>query len=979
MIETTSPRAVISLDFDWKFSLGDQEGAHLESFDDSSWRKLDLPHDWSIEGEYSKDNPTSTQCGFLPSGIGWYRKEIVISEEDLEKNVEIQFDGIYMNSDIWCNGQHLGNRPYGYISIIHDISSHLKVGINHIVVKVDNSIEPSSRWYNGSGIYSSVNLVIRDRTHVPTWGMFVSTPEITSSEAKVSAVTKISSVASTEPIDLESEVRGATGEVVAKDLLSIQSLEVAGEGIQQMMSVNAPRLWSPESPYLYTMVTKVWQGGELKDELITPFGIRHIECSAKRGFILNGVPTKLKGVCNHHDAGPVGAAVPEKVIERRIRILKEMGCNAIRTAHNPLPPKFYKLCDEIGIMVMDEIFDGWKEKGENDYGKRFFSEWWQRDVEDWVSRDRNHPCVVMWSIGNETGIHDEHDISGFIKSFDSTRVVTGGDVHTGVDVSGFNGKAEMPEFLEDFKAANPDQPIVLTEVPHTYQTRGFYRVLNWWRDINQPRFEIPSLGDKQIFFDGNMKFSSSYDNSGIRLCARSSWKRTSENDWIMGEFRWTGFDYLGETFPGSGWPTRFWSHGIIDLCGFPKDHFYLYQSFWAEKPMVHLLPHWTHHGMEGTTIPVVAYSNCEKVELFLNERSLGLKERGELLDFQWQVPFEEGEIRAVAYQEGEVVAEACQRTSSCSSELRMETDNDSLACDRLDIAHVTISAHDENGTLSPRANDPVYFLMEGPVKHLGFENGNHLDLTPHRVPRRDLFHGMALGIFQSTEDNGPIVLTAASILGDDVFEESTTVQLSVNRTSLRGELKDSDFSFRYTLDGSEPDGASTLSTGPIVLKESATVKAVLFKDGAEVMRLSRDYTKGKRDPVTDPRLLLPNGESSVEVEGFVGPFAEQIVGTWRLWRRRLQFKSDGTIVEAFRADGRPARGDDPVAGTSVTAYWWYDYPLDIFENPDNKGKGEIRWLGFGGETFELELSSLDDDAVLTMPNCTHLADLIRDS
>jgi beta-galactosidase len=979
MNHLSSPRKTTLIDDDWKFILGDHQNAMESDFDDSEWRDLDLPHDWSIEGEYAKENPTSTQCGFLPSGIGWYRKSLDVNEAELGKSFEIIFDGIYMNSEVWCNGHSLGVRPYGYISIRYDLTPYLKAGPNTIAVRVDNSIEPSSRWYNGAGIYSHVHLLRREQVQLPSWGVFVTTPTIEEEQASVEISAEVINLSKSSSFTVENKIFDPAGDMVAENS-STFSLPRGEKGNEsQKMVVPTPNLWSLESPSLYTAQTRVWDGEILMDECTTTFGIRTIECDADRGFFINGKSIKLQGVCNHHDAGSVGAAVPEKVLERRLRILKEMGCNTIRTAHNPLPPAFYKLCDSMGIMVMDEIFDGWKEKGENDYGKRFFADWWKKDVEDWVRRDRNHACVVMWSIGNETGVHDEHNISGWIKSFDPSRVVTGGDVHTGVDVSGFNGKAEMPEFLEEFKKNHPHQPIVLTEVPHTYQTRGFYRTLNWWRDINQPRFDIPSLGEEQIFFGGHMKYSSSYDNSGIRMCARTSWKRTSENDWIMGEFRWTGFDYLGETFPGSGWPTRFWSHGIIDLCGFPKDHYYLYQSFWAEKEMVHVLPHWTHPGLEGTEIPVVAYSNCEKVELFLNGKSLGIQERGELLDFNWKVPYESGEIKVIAYKGNEAVAEDCKRTAGVPSNLLMISDNKELLNDKKDISHLGFSIRDDRGTLIPWANDPVHFELKGPVRHLGFENGNHLDLTPHRVNHRDLFHGRGLGIFQATAEDGPIEITAASLAGNPLFTETTTVSFLQSRISLRGDLENSELKIRYTLDGSEPNLSSTEADGPISIEQDTTVKAILVRDGETVLELSREFKKGEQEPVTDPRLLLPNGKSSVEVEGFVGPFSEQIVGVWRLWRRRLQFKADGTIVEEFRADGRPARGDDPVAGTSVTAYWWYDYPQDIFENPDNKGKGEIRWLGFGGETLQLELSSLDEDALLTMPDCTHLADLIREN
>ena len=971
------PRQTTRLDFDWRFHLGDPGGAHTREYDDSAWRVLDLPHDWSIEGDYAEDNPAGTQCGFLPTGIGWYRKDLVIPEDRRNRRFELQFDGIYMNSEVWCNGMRLGRRPYGYISINYDLTDHLHPGTNVIAVKVDTSLQPSSRWYNGSGIYGHVNLVRTGNIHIPTWRTYVTTPTISESEACVHVDTAVLGDKNCT-LRVESVILDPAETPVAVASKSCEVAPGTARPVTLSCAISRPKLWSPEAPNLYTLRMNVYEEDALLDQTRAPFGIRSIEVDAARGFLLNGVPTKLKGVCNHHDAGPVGAAVPDKVIERRIRLLKEMGCNAIRTAHNPRTPAFYDLCDRMGIMVMDEIFDGWKVKGEHDYGEQAFADWWRRDVEDWVRRDRNHPCVVMWSIGNETGTHDVHDISGFIKTFDETRPVTGGDVHTGVDVSGFNGKAEVPGFLETFKAEHPDQPLVLTEVPHTYQTRGFYRVLNWWSQVNRPRFEIPSLGDKQIFFDGHFKFNSSYDNSGIRMCARSAWKRTSEHDWIMGEFRWTGFDYLGETFPGSGWPIRFWSHGIIDLCGFPKDHYFLYQSFWTETPMVHLLPHWTHRGMEGVTIPVVAYSNCDTVELFLNGASLGVRERGELLDFQWQVPYEPGELKAIAYKDRRKAAATIHRTASDPVVIRLETDTSELAVDRTDIAHVTFTARDAEGTLVPWANDPLHFEFRGPVRHLGFDNGNHTDLTPHRSKRRDLFHGMGLGIFQAIDETGPIEITAAGILGDDVFTDQISVAIAVNRIALRGEMEDTDIEIHYTTDGSQPSEASPYYEAPFILKESAFIRAMILRDGQPYMRLERAFRQGEREPVIDPRLVLPNGESSVHVDGFVGPFAKEVVGTWKLWRRRLQFRPDGTVVESFRADERPPRPGEKVVSASVTAYWWYDYPLDLFEDPDDTGRGEIRWFS-SGETFKLELSSRGKSALLTMPDCTHLIDLTRDA
>lgn len=958
-----------AIDFDWRFALGDPHNAEMPEFDDSMWRILDVPHDWAIEGEYGAEHPTGMHCGFVATGIGWYRKDFDVPKDWLNQRVEIQFDAVYMNSEVWINGHYLGKRPYGYISFNYDLTDHLKPGRNVIAVRVDNSQEPSSRWYNGAGIYGHVRLASFDQVHVPTCGTYVTTPAATETEATVHIETKVISHSRNVEMRVESQILGPAGEHVTTVTSTCQVGVGCTETVTQETTVANPKRWSPDTPHLYSLCTRVLDGDIVLDETTTTFGIRHLEYNSTQGFLLNGVQTKLKGVCEHHDGGSVGAAMPDKVLVRRIQILKDMGCNAIRTAHNPRTPFFYETCDRMGMMVMDEIFDGWHKKVEYDYGSRAFDEWWRRDVEDWVVRDRNHACIVMWSIGNETGKEDKHDITGFVKTFDKTRPVTCGSMLNDTDIAGFNGGGETPGVLERYKEENPDRRIVLTEVPHTYQTRGFYRVLNWWRDSAHPerRHDIPSLGNEQIFFGGHLMYSSSYDNSGIRMCARSSWKRTKELDWIIGEFRWTGFDYLGESWVGNGYLLRFWNHGIIDLCGFPKDTYYFYQSQWRDMPMVHLLPHWTHRGMNGTEIPVVAYSSCDEVELFLNGESLGRQKRGDLLDFQWKVPYQPGELKAIAYAGGEVAAETVQQTAADPEAILLESDNLDLKVDRLDVAHLTFTVQDGNGVMVPWSNDPIHFEFSGPVLHLGFENGNIADVDPHRIKRRNVFHGMGLGIFQATDAEGTIEITAAGVLGDDLFPESTTAAITVNRISLRGALDPTEFEVHYTLDGSKPASTSPRYESTIALAETTTVNVLVLRDGQPFMEFSREFRKGEKTRFEDPRLLLPNGESSTKTAGYVGPFAEEIIGLWLMKKenRTLEFEADGEVFEHL-ADG----------SRKHVAHWWYETPNDVFEDPDDTGAGGFCWLHLG-DRDRLKLTSLDSNGELYFPNKMRLGYLQR--
>jgi len=777
-VETDKTRERISIDFDWKFQLGDMDNAELENYDDADWRLLDVPHDWSIEGEYNENNPAGIAGAYLPTGIGWYRKNIKIENLQKDDKYFVEFDGVYMNSDVYINGQLLGNRPYGYISFSYDLTPYLKEGKNSISVRVDNSKSPSGRWYTGSGIYRHVWLTKTSNVYVPQWGTNVTSTNVTAESATILLKGELKNeTGSNQKVAIQSTIYNAENEeiVSVKNNISVDS---NGEFTQEF-KVKKPNLWSPETPAMYGMETKLFVDGILKDTYKTPFGIRSIELKGSKGFFLNGKSIKFKGLSNHHDAGPVGAAVPDDVLYKRLKMVKDMGCNALRTTHNPFSPEFYTMCDALGIMVMDEVFDGWFEpKAEHDYGN-YFKEWWKRDLTDFVKRDRNHPSVVIWSIGNEVrGFkpEDQKEIVDFLKNIDNTRPITQGSGYAApyIDLAGFNGHGELRGTLEEYHKEHPDKLIIGTEITHTLQTRGVYRTKTWYRTKDNPApwekpsqfkkmeprvYKIPNLSDEEVFPGITKKYQSSYDNSIVRIGVRDDWKRVKNNDYYIGNFRWTGFDYLGESF---GWPARTANFGIIDLAGFPKDHYYLYQSLWSEKPMVHILPHWTHPGKEGVKIPVVVYTNCESAELFLNGNSLGEKKMTDEGQIVWMVPYQKGELKAIAKNNSNPIVEIKHSSAEKATTIQLKSDKTSVTANRTDVVHIEISVVDENGTMHPDANNLIEFEVSGPGKIIGVENGDILDLSPHKVNYRKAFNGKCLLLIQTTDEKGTIEVKATS-------------------------------------------------------------------------------------------------------------------------------------------------------------------------------------------------------------------------
>lgn len=853
-------RLRMGLDRDWLFHQEDVMNAQQAEFDDASWRVVQVPHDWSIEGEYRQEHPTGPRGGYTSVGVGWYRKTLDVPEGWLNRKVVIEFDGIYMNSDVWINGHHLGHRPNGYIGFEYDLTPWLHAGVNTIAVRVDTSKAPSARWYTGSGIYRHVWLTVKDCVHIDYWGTYVTTPEVSAKAARIRLRTKIiNETGQDRAVSLVAIIKDSAGDQVATTTSDAIVTSGGGLELETSCTVSQPKLWSPQEPNLYTLELQLKLDGCVIDQESQSLGIRSFRFDADEGFSLNGQSMKFQGVCLHYDAGPVGYAVPDQVLERRLRLLKAMGCNAIRTAHHPMAPEFYDLCDRLGFMVMNEAFDGWDHpKAEHDYGV-YFHEWWRRDLTDTLLRDRNHPCIILWSIGNEVeGIRTEltQALLDVVHELDPSRPVTCGldDITEEreanrrlLDIAGYNDGRGACFIYERDHQSDPDRVMIGTETPHTFQTRGFYRTQTWWRDKDKPRKEVANLTEEEIFFDGALQYNSSYDNSGVRLCARDAWSLTRSLPYLVGEFRWTGFDYLGESF---GWPARMGNFGIIDLCGFPKDHYYFYQSQWTSTPMVHILPHWTHPGMEGVTIPVWVYTNCETVELFLNGKSLGVQAVEGQMNLSWDVPYTPGSLGAIG-RRGNSTVTTSRVTAAEPARIRLEADRTDLVNDGVDVSHVQFEVKDNAGVMVPYADDAIRFHVRGPIRCIGMDNGDPLDLTPHGEMERRVFNGKGLGLFQSTLEEGTIEVIAAGILGRRWFEEAALVTITWSELSLRGELADKEMVIYYSTDGSEPHEGSNRYVGPIAIVDSCTIRAALYDRGRKLMAISSVFHKGKQEKVVD--------------------------------------------------------------------------------------------------------------------------------
>ncbi len=766
-------RTILNFGKDWKFQLGDKPGAEAVNFDDSSWRKLNLPHDWSIEGEFSETNPATPGGGALPGGIGWYRKTFKVSAADLKGCVFVDFDGVYENSEVWINGHSVGKRFYGYSSFRYDLTPYLNSGDkeNVIAVKVDNSMQPNSRWYSGSGIYRNVWLVTTGKTHVEHWGTYITTPEITEAMAKVKFTARIkNNLKEGQKLLVKTVIVDPSGKEVATGKMDTDGVKDSVFSTSFDFEVKNPVLWNLDSPKLYSAVTQVFVGGNLVDNYTTSFGIRSFNFDVEKGFSLNGKTIKINGVCDHHDLGCLGSAINERALERQIELLKGMGCNAIRTSHNPPAPELLDLADRMGMIIMDEAFDMWK-KPKNKYDYHLvWDQMHKKDLQDMILRDRNHPSVIIWSIGNEipeqwdsTGVSIAKELAGYVRELDTTRPITSAlndpqpknsIVRSGaLDLIGYNyHQNTFPNFPKDF----PGQKFIATETVSALETRGYYQMpsdsIRRW----------PIRGDWKGQKLNPDNTCSSYDNVSTPWGSthEETWKVIKKYGFLSGQFIWTGFDYLGEPTP-YWWPSRSSYFGIIDLAGFPKDVYYMYQSEWTKKDVLHIFPHW--NWKAGQTVDIWAYSNADEVELFLNGKSLGVKKKqGDDLHLMWRIPFTPGTLKAVSRTGGKEILVQEIKTAGAPAKLVVSADRSEIKADGNDLSFITVDVVDNQGTIVPDAENLVNFKVEGPGAIVGVDNGNPVSHESFKAPMRKAFHGKCLVVVQSGENPGTIKLTASS-------------------------------------------------------------------------------------------------------------------------------------------------------------------------------------------------------------------------
>lgn len=744
---TAQARDRQNFDNGWRFVLADSAQMSKTDYHDTHWRALNLPHDWAVEGDFLCSNPSGAGGGALPGGIGWYRKTFNLQKKQGERYF-IEFDGVYMNARVYINGKEVGYRPYGYSSFEYDITPYLIAGRNVVAVRVDNSDQPNSRWYSGCGIYRHVWFTKTADVHVKHWGVHV----VANPDGRVSVTADVESQG--KAYKVRNQVFDAQGRAVG-------------------LKVRRPHLWSVDDPYIYKVRTQVLVGGKVVDEVWTNTGFRSFRFDAKTGFWLNGKNMKLNGVCEHHDFGCLGAVVNEDAMHRKLVRLKEMGVNAIRSSHNPPAPELLNMCDTMGLIVMDESFDMWhRRKTQNDYA-RFFDEWHERDLSDLILRDRNHPSILMWSIGNEVLeqwsyadadtltleqanliLNAGHDAStlakdgetsvntlladhlaDIVRRYDTTRPITAGCNEPSPNNHLFRGKAlDIVGFnyhhqgIKDVPKNFPGRPFIMTESVSALQTTGFYTMPSdsvikapkeWWLPYTDPSFKC-----------------SSYDNM------HASWSSTHEETWdvvkhtpyVGGQFIWTGFDYIGEPTPYS-YPARSSYFGIIDLAGQPKDVYYMYQSEWTNRPVLHLFPHW--NWLDGEQIDMWCYYNqADEVELYINGKSQGVRRKADSHQYHvmWRVTFEPGEVKVVARKDGKEVRQQTIHTAGQPHHLQLSIDYQGK-----NTTFVKVEVVDENGNRCPWAENQVFFDTDATI--IGVDNGNQTSLERFKDNKRKAFFG----------------------------------------------------------------------------------------------------------------------------------------------------------------------------------------------------------------------------------------------
>nr|WP_322623951.1 glycoside hydrolase family 2 TIM barrel-domain containing protein [uncultured Flavobacterium sp.] len=780
----------VSFNTDWQFHLNDSLKDHDTINVNTQWRTLNVPHDWSIEGNFDEHSPAGIGGGALNGGLGWYKKTFSVPAQDSTKITSVTFDGVYRNSSVWINGHYLGNRPNGYIGFSYNLTPYLKFGEgqkNEIIVKADNAKQPNSRWYSGSGIFRNVWLTTTDKLHVAEYGTYITTPKVTTEKASIQLETTVKNedgkeknATVTTTIFLgDKEITSATSE---------QKIAANGQQIiSQQAEINNPALWDTEKPELYRAVTEISVEGTVADVYETTFGIRDFKFDLDKGFILNGKKVKINGVCLHHDLGPLGAAFNTRAMERELQIMKDMGVNGVRTSHNPPAPELLDLCDKMGLIVMDEAFDMWEQpKTKYDYSN-YWAQWHKKDLEDQILRDRNHASVILWSIGNEIpeqwnerGAEIGRELAAIVKGLDKTRPVTAAmNPPIAVDATKvsiqFQGTADKPNNLAASGALDvigynyahqtyakhqvnfPKTPFIGTETVSALETRGVYDAKSDTIKVWPKRWDLPLT-------DGNPGNTvSAYDQ------VQAPWGSTHEAtlkvmkkyDFLSGMFIWTGFDYIGEPTPYL-WPSISSYFGIADLAGFPKDVYYMYQSEWTTKDVLHIFPHW--NWKAGQEVDVWAYyNNADEVELYLNGKSLGKKSKqGDDLHIMWRVKYEPGTLKAISRKGGKTVLEKEIKTAGAPAALKATADRETITADGTDLSYITVDVTDANGIFAATANNMINFSLKGDGKIVGVCSGDPVSHEPYKASKHSAWMGKCLVIVQAGTKAGKLQLTASS-------------------------------------------------------------------------------------------------------------------------------------------------------------------------------------------------------------------------
>lgn len=757
----------------WNFKLGEQENAQSIDYDNKGWRVLDLPHDWSVEGILSSTYASAT--GYLPGGIGWYRKSLNIPSERSSEKVFIYFEGVYNNSEVFVNGTSVGKRPNGYVSFMYDITDHVKFGKENIIaVRVDHSKYNDSRWYTGSGIYRDVYLVYSNFLHIGQWGVSYEAKNVTDKQADLEVGTKVKNETNNNAnIVIEQFVTSMDGKIVSKNTKKMTVTSQQSVNILQTLKIASPKLWSIDNPNLYLLKTIISQNGKVIDQSSTTMGIRTTTFDPNKGFALNGEWMKLKGVCLHHDAGVLGSAVPKKVWKRRLENLKSLGCNAIRMSHNPQAPDLYDLCDELGFVVMDEAFDEWefpKRKwiegwnvgtpGFDGYAPNF-NEWGERDLRDVVLRDKRHPSIIMWSIGNEVDYPNDPYSHPVLDGESISQKVFGGYQPERPNAMDLGGIAKR--LAKVVKDNDPSRPVTAalagvvmsnyTEYPAALDVAGY----NYTEDrYHKDHMSYP----KRIIYGSENRHD--FD----------AWKAVRDNEFIFGQFLWTGIDYLGES---GVWPSRGFYSGLLDFGGFKKPRAYFRESLWSNKPMVYIgtylqanhlsmdaWPIWNY--TDGEKIRVVCYTNCTKAKLLLNGKIVGeVKEYDDTTGIlYWDIPYQEGTLEVVALDKNNAEqAKYSIRSSNRPYALTANAMDNSLQING-DVTHVVIEIVDENGIPVMLADNEITCEIEGPARLLGLEASNNADMSDYTDNKQRAFHGRLLAYIQSSGEIGDVTVKFSS-------------------------------------------------------------------------------------------------------------------------------------------------------------------------------------------------------------------------